>query len=209
MEVIDLELQGLAIVSTQWTAFNVALVYWSRPAKGRYTSQSCSCYFLNKMVFIRCIPLTQWEPVNNKSANGYLIYMHKQMHRIGERPLSKQMMALLIDADLHNSGDKGLTVLSGQNKCREISFERGDLCETVKLVMFTFIELQNRHTHNCTVINDVTIRMASLIVRHLWFGHNRLTSGLSWNVRTKNSCCRTIKAAIFLLVPLSTSCTWC
>ena len=43
MEVIDIDLQGLAIVSTQETAFNVALVYWSRPTKGCYTSQTCSC----------------------------------------------------------------------------------------------------------------------------------------------------------------------
>ena len=44
MEVIDPDLQGhLAIIPTQETAFNVALVYWSRPAKGCYTSQICSC----------------------------------------------------------------------------------------------------------------------------------------------------------------------
>ena len=43
MEVIDLDLKGLAIISTQETAFNVALAYWSRPAKGCYTSQTCSC----------------------------------------------------------------------------------------------------------------------------------------------------------------------
>ena len=43
MEVIDPDLQGLAIVLTQETAFNVALVYWSRPAKECYTSQTCSC----------------------------------------------------------------------------------------------------------------------------------------------------------------------
>ena len=44
MEVIDLDLQGhLVIISTYETAFNIALVYWSRPAKGCYTSQTCSC----------------------------------------------------------------------------------------------------------------------------------------------------------------------
>ena len=46
MEVIDFNLQGLAIISTQEIAFNVALVYWSRPAKGCYTSQTCSCYVI-------------------------------------------------------------------------------------------------------------------------------------------------------------------
>ena len=45
MEVIDLDLQGhLAIIPIQETAFNIDLVYWSRPAKGCYTSQTCSCY---------------------------------------------------------------------------------------------------------------------------------------------------------------------
>ena len=45
MGVIDLDLQGhLAIISTQETAFNFAFVYWSKPAKGCYTSQTCSCF---------------------------------------------------------------------------------------------------------------------------------------------------------------------
>ena len=52
MEVIDLDLQGLAIVSTQETAFIVALVYWSRPAKGCYTSQTCSCFVFVIDVFV-------------------------------------------------------------------------------------------------------------------------------------------------------------
>ena len=40
-EVIDLDLQvHLAIISIQETAFNSALVYWSRPAKVCYTSQN-------------------------------------------------------------------------------------------------------------------------------------------------------------------------
>ena len=44
MGVINYDLQGhLAIVLTQDTAINTALVYWSRPAKGCYTSQTCSC----------------------------------------------------------------------------------------------------------------------------------------------------------------------
>ena len=46
MEFIDIDLQGLAIVSTQETAFNVAFVFWSRLAKGCYTSQTCSCIVL-------------------------------------------------------------------------------------------------------------------------------------------------------------------
>ena len=43
MGVINLDLQGHLAISTQETAFNVALVYWSRLAKGCYTSQTCSC----------------------------------------------------------------------------------------------------------------------------------------------------------------------
>ena len=46
MEVIDLDLQGLVIISTQEIAFNFALVYWSRPAKGCCVSQTCSCYVI-------------------------------------------------------------------------------------------------------------------------------------------------------------------
>ena len=42
--VIDIDILGpLAIILTEETAFNIALVYWSRPAKGCYTSQTCSC----------------------------------------------------------------------------------------------------------------------------------------------------------------------
>ena len=41
-----LDLQGQLAISTQETAFKVALVYWSRPAKGFYMSQTCSCYTL-------------------------------------------------------------------------------------------------------------------------------------------------------------------
>ena len=43
MEVIDLDLQVHLAFSTHKTAFNVALVHWSRPAEGCYTSQTCSC----------------------------------------------------------------------------------------------------------------------------------------------------------------------
>ena len=43
MEVIDLNLQGYLAISTQETTFNVTLVYWTRPPKGCYTSQMCSC----------------------------------------------------------------------------------------------------------------------------------------------------------------------
>ena len=38
MGAIDLDLQGHLAISTQETAFNIALVYWSRPAKECYTS---------------------------------------------------------------------------------------------------------------------------------------------------------------------------
>ena len=41
---IDLDLQGHLATSTHKTAFSVALVHWSRSAKGCYTSQTCSCY---------------------------------------------------------------------------------------------------------------------------------------------------------------------
>ena len=44
MEIIDLDLQGHLAISTHKTAFNVALVHWSRTVKGCYTSQTCSCY---------------------------------------------------------------------------------------------------------------------------------------------------------------------
>ena len=42
MDVIDPDFQGHFAISTQETPFNVALYYWSRPAKGWYTSQTCS-----------------------------------------------------------------------------------------------------------------------------------------------------------------------
>ena len=41
---IDLDLQGHLAISTHKTAFNVALEHWSKPAKGCYTSQTCSCW---------------------------------------------------------------------------------------------------------------------------------------------------------------------
>ena len=53
MEVIDLDLQGLAIVSSQETAFSVALVCWSKPTEGCYTSQTCS-FLLSDSSFVRC-----------------------------------------------------------------------------------------------------------------------------------------------------------
>ena len=48
MAVIDLDLQcHLAIVLTKKkTTFNVPLVYWARPAKGCYMSQTCSCHIM-------------------------------------------------------------------------------------------------------------------------------------------------------------------
>ena len=46
MKVFDIDLQGhLVIISTEETAFNVDLVYWSSLAKGCYTSQMCSCIY--------------------------------------------------------------------------------------------------------------------------------------------------------------------
>ena len=39
------------------TAFNVALVYWSRPAKGRYPSQTCSWFLLFCFIF----PFAAWS----------------------------------------------------------------------------------------------------------------------------------------------------
>ena len=44
MGLMDLDLQGYLAISSQETAFNVALVYWFRPAKECYMSQTCSCY---------------------------------------------------------------------------------------------------------------------------------------------------------------------
>ena len=46
---IELDLQGHLAISTHKTAFNVALVHWSRPAKGYYTSQACSC-----IIYLHC-----------------------------------------------------------------------------------------------------------------------------------------------------------
>ena len=43
MGAINHNLQGHMVISTQEMAFNVTLVRWSRPAKGCYTSQTCSC----------------------------------------------------------------------------------------------------------------------------------------------------------------------
>ena len=40
---IDLDLQGHLAIRTHKTTFNVTFVHWSRPAKGCYTSQTCSC----------------------------------------------------------------------------------------------------------------------------------------------------------------------
>ena len=55
MEVIELDLQGhLAIIPIQETAFNSALVYWSRSAKGCYTSQTCSCWPAHRAGLLRC-----------------------------------------------------------------------------------------------------------------------------------------------------------
>ena len=46
MEGIDLDLQGDLAISIHKTAFNAAVVHWSKPAKGCYTSQTYSCYSL-------------------------------------------------------------------------------------------------------------------------------------------------------------------
>ena len=43
MGAIDRDLQGHLAISTDKTAFHIALVHWSKPANGCYTSQTCSC----------------------------------------------------------------------------------------------------------------------------------------------------------------------
>ena len=43
MGAIDRDLQGHLAISADKTAFNIALVHWSKPAKGCYTSQTGSC----------------------------------------------------------------------------------------------------------------------------------------------------------------------
>ena len=44
--VIDLDIQGHLAISTQETTFNVALLYWSRPAKGCYTPKRALVFFV-------------------------------------------------------------------------------------------------------------------------------------------------------------------
>ena len=65
MEVFDLP-GHLAIIPILETAFNVALVYWSRPAKGCYMSQTCSCSpsgeRSEQCILIRVIP-RYWMPL--------------------------------------------------------------------------------------------------------------------------------------------------
>ena len=67
---IDLDLQGHLAISTHKTAFNVALVHWSRPAKGCYMSQTCSCHIWD-------CNLTHWGQVTHvcisKLGHHYLI----------------------------------------------------------------------------------------------------------------------------------------
>ena len=52
MGVIDLDLQGHLTFSAQETEFNIALVYWSRPAKGCFMSQICSCAYLCELLYM-------------------------------------------------------------------------------------------------------------------------------------------------------------
>ena len=63
MEVIDPDFQGHLASYTKKTAFNVALVDWSRPAKECYTSQMCSCFAMNYgellMEYQNCLGLVQ------------------------------------------------------------------------------------------------------------------------------------------------------
>ena len=58
MGIIDIYLQGHLAISTLETAFNITLVYWSRPAKGCYTSQMCSC--------TKNFPESLWEQISFK-----------------------------------------------------------------------------------------------------------------------------------------------
>ena len=51
MGVIDLDLLGHLAISTHETAFNVALVHWSRLATGCYTSQTCPCKWYHRFSF--------------------------------------------------------------------------------------------------------------------------------------------------------------
>ena len=59
---IDLDLQGHLAILTHKTAFNVALVHWSRPAKGCYTSQMCSCYPYAVKINWGNIDAQTWRP---------------------------------------------------------------------------------------------------------------------------------------------------
>ena len=62
----------LAIISTQETAFNlnISLVYWSRSAKGCYTSQTCSCLAksltqMNSVITWSVVTWYQMHPVQH------------------------------------------------------------------------------------------------------------------------------------------------
>ena len=75
---IDLDLQGHLAISTHKTAFNVALVHWSKRAKGCYTSQTCSCLPWERMTATCTVSISvlrnyrycsKWWSVNKNSIN--------------------------------------------------------------------------------------------------------------------------------------------
>ena len=73
MGVIDPDLQVRLAISTQETAFNVALVYWSRLAKGYYMSQTCSCHWR----WVKCITchVMHMSRMKFEYANMFRIYL--------------------------------------------------------------------------------------------------------------------------------------
>ena len=91
MGVIDLDLQCHLAILNQETAFNVALVYWSRQAKRCYTSQTCSCLKLpRKSRFLKTIQNTRNRYVskNSKKTGNYPFLLNRHFLRCEEIVIS-------------------------------------------------------------------------------------------------------------------------
>ena len=70
MGVIDIDFQGHLAIATHETAFNVALIFWSRPAKGCYTSQARPCLHGFTIVpFHKDFPPSGEQPEHRKLAH--------------------------------------------------------------------------------------------------------------------------------------------
>ena len=67
--VLNLDLQGHLPISTEETAFDVALVYILRATKGCYTSQTCSCHFYFQGLGLVIFQLLSHQPAAQRSSN--------------------------------------------------------------------------------------------------------------------------------------------